>query len=68
MNPYTDQHLDEDRLIQAVVDANDLPASAQGHLTGCDQCRAGKESFEQTLLYANSIKDKYELKFRIIKQ
>ena len=28
----------------------------------------GKESFEQTLLYANSIKDKYELKFRIIKQ
>jgi len=40
------QHLDEEQLIQAVVDAADLPDSLQTHLTECSQCLAGKNSFE----------------------
>ena len=43
------QHLDEQQLIQAVVDENDLPRSVQTHLVTCHQCRSGKESFEQEL-------------------
>ncbi|UCD78121.1 MAG: hypothetical protein JSW26_22340 [Desulfobacterales bacterium] len=59
MNPHTDKHLDEDQLIQAVVDASDLPASAQTHLTGCDQCRAGKESFEQELVHLGQMAQRF---------
>ncbi len=40
------QHLDEKQLIQAVVDAADLPESVQAHLAECSQCLAGKNSFE----------------------
>ena len=40
------QHLDEEQLIQAVVDAADLPDSLQTHLSECSQCLAGKNSFE----------------------
>ena len=40
------QHLDDEQLIQAVVDAADLPDSLQTHLTECSQCLAGKNSFE----------------------
>ena len=49
MNSNTDEHLDEDQLIRAVVDANDLPAAVRNHLAECDQCRAGKHSFEKEL-------------------
>jgi len=50
MNPNTDKHLDEDQLIRAVVDANDLPAAVRTHLAECDQCRAGRKSFEKELM------------------
>ena len=50
MNSNNKHHLNEEQLIQAVVDASDLPASVQAHLTACDQCRAGQESFAQELL------------------
>ncbi len=50
MNSNNKHHLDEEQLIQAVVDASDLPASVQAHLTACDQCRAGQESFAQGLV------------------
>lgn len=43
------QHLDEEQLIRSVVDAADLPESAQVHLAECNQCRAGRNSFELEL-------------------
>ena len=46
MNPGNMQHLDEEQLVQAVVDATDLPHSVQAHLAKCGQCLAGKNSFE----------------------
>jgi anti-sigma-K factor RskA len=42
-------HLNENQLIQAVVDAADLPAAAQAHLAACNQCRTSKQNFEQEL-------------------
>jgi len=49
MNSDNAIHLDESQLIQAVVDASDLPESVQAHLAACSRCLAGKKSFEQEL-------------------
>lgn len=43
------QHLSEDQLIRAVVDAADLPDAVQNHLAGCRECLDGKVSFELEL-------------------
>lgn len=43
------QHLDEHQLIQAVVDAADLPQSVQAHLAECSHCLAGQHNFERAL-------------------
>jgi hypothetical protein len=43
------QHLDEEQLVRAVVDATDLPESVQAHLAGCGQCLAGINSFEDEM-------------------
>lgn len=50
MNSDNKHHLDEDQLVQAVVDAADLPASVQAHLSECNRCLEGKQSFKQDLL------------------
>jgi hypothetical protein len=49
MKPDSDQHLNQDQLIRAVVDAADLSASVRDHLSGCRECRNGKMSFEAEL-------------------
>ena len=43
------QHLDEEQLVRAVVDATDLPESVQAHLAACGQCLAGRNSFEHEM-------------------
>jgi hypothetical protein len=43
------QHLSEDQLIRAVVDAADLPDAARNHLSGCRECLNSKTSFELDL-------------------
>ena len=43
------QHLNEEQLVRAVVDATDLPESVQAHLAGCGQCLAGRNSFEHDM-------------------
>jgi hypothetical protein len=43
------QHLDEDQIIQAVVDVEDLPQSAKSHLAECSQCLADLNSFEHDM-------------------
>jgi len=48
-------HLDENQLVQAVVDASDLPESVQAHLATCSQCLAGKKTFEQELAILGQI-------------
>jgi predicted anti-sigma-YlaC factor YlaD len=44
-----DLHLDEDQLLWAVVEENELPLPLQEHLSACPQCRANKERFDQDL-------------------
>ena len=44
------QHLNEDQIIQAVVDANDLPPSVQVHLAECSQCLNDRNSFEHEMI------------------
>jgi hypothetical protein len=43
------QHLSEDQLIMAVVDAADLPDTARNHLSGCRECLKSKMNFELEL-------------------
>ena len=50
MNSDDKNHLNQNQLIQAIVDAADLPASVQTHLDKCGQCLESKQSFEQDLL------------------
>jgi hypothetical protein len=42
-------HLDEDQLVQAMVDENDLPPTVRGHLLSCERCRAQKAAFQHAL-------------------
>lgn len=58
MNSNTDRHLDEDQLIRAVVDETDLPAAVRSHLAECDQCRTGKQSFEQELVSLGQVAER----------
>lgn len=46
MNSESKQHLNENQIIQAVVDENDLPPTVQLHLAECSQCLADKNGFE----------------------
>ena len=59
MNLAKEQHLDEQQLIQAVVDENDLPRSMQAHLVSCHQCRSSKVSFEQELVRLGQLAERY---------
>ena len=42
-------HLDEQQLLRAIVNAEDLPDTAQKHLTECYRCRIQKENAEREL-------------------
>lgn len=59
MNLAKERHLDEQQLIQAVVDENDLPRSMQAHLVSCHQCRSSKVSFEQELGQLGQLAERY---------
>jgi hypothetical protein len=45
-----DSHLEDDKLLWAVVDEAELPTSLRQHLSSCPQCRARKELVEQNLV------------------
>jgi len=59
VNLAKERHLDEQQLIQAVVDENDLPRSMQAHLVSCHQCRSSKVSFEQELGQLGQLAERY---------
>ena len=59
MNLDSKQHLNEQQLIQAVVDANELPRSIQAHLGSCHQCRSSKVSFEEELARLGQLAERY---------
>ena len=44
-----DGHLNEDRIIRAIVDENDLTTTEQNHLSNCSMCQKEKQEFEQVL-------------------
>ncbi|MBW1641505.1 MAG: hypothetical protein JRJ39_05795 [Deltaproteobacteria bacterium] len=49
MNFTKDQHLNDDQIICAIVEASDLPDTVRKHLAGCPQCRMAVEQFEEEL-------------------
>jgi hypothetical protein len=49
MNPDTSVHLNEDQIIRAVVDGDNLPRALRTHLSECPQCTANKEKIESDL-------------------
>jgi len=59
MKITSEQHLDENQLIQAVVDKNDLPAPALAHLATCGQCLAGTQRLEHELESLGSMAERY---------
>jgi hypothetical protein len=44
-----DVHLNEDKIIRAIVDENDLTTSERNHLSKCSICQKGKQEFDQVL-------------------
>ena len=44
-----DIHLNEDHIIRAIVDENDLTTSERNHLSKCSLCQKEKQEFEQVL-------------------
>ena len=49
MKVDSEHHLDETQIIQAVVDAADLPTAVLDHLADCAHCLENKESFAREL-------------------
>lgn len=49
MKVDSERHLDETQIIQAVVDAADLPAAVRDHLAECAHCLKNKQSLAQEL-------------------
>ena len=49
MNFTKDQHLNDDQIFCAIVEASDLPDTVRKHLAGCPQCRIEVEQFEEEL-------------------
>ncbi len=45
-----DVHLNEDKIIRAIVDENDLTTSEQNHLSKCSLCQKEKQEFKQVLI------------------
>ena len=43
------KHLNEDKIIRAIVDENDLTITEQNHLSKCSMCQKEKQEFEQVL-------------------
>ena len=54
-----ERHLDETQIIQAVVDAVDLPAAVRDHLAECTHCLENKESFAQELANLGQLAEHY---------
>ena len=44
-----DIHLNDDRLVRAIVDENDLTTTEQNHLSNCSTCQKEKQELEQVL-------------------
>lgn len=45
-----ERHLNDDQIIVAVVDRNDLSPSQQNHLSTCSSCQKKKQALEQVLI------------------
>ena len=56
---HKEPHLEEDDILKAVIDNNDLPALHQQHLAECSQCRARKEQLEQELVRLGKLAERY---------
>ena len=55
----SEPHLEEDHILQAVIDANDLSELHQQHLMACSECRTRKEQLEQELARLGHLAERY---------
>ena len=55
----SEPHLEEDHILQAVIDANDLSELHQQHLMACSECRTRKEQLEQELARLGQLAQRY---------
>jgi predicted anti-sigma-YlaC factor YlaD len=51
--------LEEDDIMQAVIDENDLSELQQQHLVECSQCRTRREQLEQELAHLGQLAQRY---------
>ena len=49
MNKSNDSHLNKEQIYKAIIDESELLSSEREHLSGCSECRAELESFENDL-------------------
>jgi len=49
MNTLKNNHLNEDHILTAMVDENDLPVMVREHLADCPQCRRAVDQFDEEL-------------------
>jgi hypothetical protein len=54
-----EQHLKEKQILQALIDAKDLPMPLQKHLIECVHCRSQKEHLEQELARLGQLAQRY---------
>lgn len=59
MKVDSERHLDEAQIIQAVVDAADLPVAVRDHLAECPHCLENKESFARELANLGQLAEHY---------
>lgn len=52
-------HLDEQQLLRAIVNAEDLPVTVQKHLTECSRCRVQKENAERELTTLGMLAERF---------
>ena len=59
IHKHSQPHLEEDDILQAVIDDNDLSVLQQQHLGECAQCRQRKEQLEQELVRLGQLAERY---------
>ena len=59
MKVDSEHHLTETQIIQAVVDAADLPTTVWNHLAECSHCLKNKESFAKELANLGQLAEGY---------
>ncbi|MFO7666538.1 MAG: hypothetical protein R6V76_07970 [Desulfobacterales bacterium] len=61
MNKSNDSHLNKEQIYKAIIDESELLSSEREHLSGCSECRAELENFEQDLKLLRQTAERFVL-------